>query len=152
MLHLFVITRRSEIVCRGVRLGVRTLRCFIYIYIYMCSEYRRLVHLRAPCMANVHVTALRCNSDDCWSDCKWAGRSRHEGKPIGTKAERNLQRSHHKSCFWHKPNHLSFPAWMTLVRQARHRHTYMYIYIYIYRETGGPKFIFCLGATRDLWW
>ena len=37
----------------------------IYILIYTCNEYRRSdVHRRAPCMANVHVTALRCNSDD----------------------------------------------------------------------------------------
>ena len=39
---------------------------YMYIYIYMSNEYERpSVHQRAPCMANVHVTALRCNSDDC---------------------------------------------------------------------------------------
>ena len=37
----------------------------------MCSEYERSSGLtRAPCKASMHVTALRCTSSDCSSDCK----------------------------------------------------------------------------------
>ena len=59
---------------------------------YMCDESERSKGLkRAPCKASLHVTAMRCTSSDCRSDCKEAGRTSFKGRnPVELKRKASL--------------------------------------------------------------